>query len=182
MASLHTDNKGTLVSDFINMSNNVLLNSGEPTRICPITGNLSHIDLSLATPRLSLDITWNTFTDTLGSDHFPIILTLSNVNMCDENFTPLCKYKCTDVGWDNYITQATLNTDGDNVSDIYLNIKTSILNAAELTLPKLPTKRTRVLVPWWRPECREAIRMRNSAYRRYFRSPTDEHFIIYKKI
>ena len=101
--------------------------------------------------------------------------------MCDENFIPLCKYKCTDVGWDNYITQATLNAEGENVNDIYLNIKTLILNAAEETLPKVPILRKRVLVPWWRPECRDVIRMRNQAYKFYLRVPTDENFIIYKK-
>ena len=179
--SLQTDNKGTLVSDFINITNNVLLNSGDPTRVCPTTGNFSHIDLSLATPRLSLDIEWATFTDTLGSDHFPIILTLNAVNMCDENFTPLCKYKCTDVGWESYSTQASLSIQGENVSDMYINIKTSILSAAESTLPKLPTKRTRILVPWWKPECKEILRIRNNAYRRYLRYPTVENFTAYKK-
>ena len=71
--SIHTDNKGIIIGEFINNTNNVLLNTGEPTRICPITDNYSHIDLSLSTPRLSLDIVWSTFTDTLRSDHFPII-------------------------------------------------------------------------------------------------------------
>ena len=105
------------------MTNNVLLNTGEPTRVCPITGNLSHIDISLATPRLSLDIEWSTFTDTLDSDHFPIILTIGAINMCDENFKPLCKYKCTDIGWDSYTTQANLNIDGENVSDMYTKLR-----------------------------------------------------------
>ena len=54
--SLRVDSAGQMVSNFITLSDNVLLNTGEPTRICPANGTPTHIDLTLASPRLSLDI------------------------------------------------------------------------------------------------------------------------------
>ena len=179
--SATTDYAGTKLSEFIATMDNVLLNTGEPTRICRATGNLSHIDVSLASPRLSLDITWRTYTDPLGSDHIPIILTLGEENICDNNFIPLCLYKCKDVEWSGYTSLATIDISGNNINEIYTNLRTSIINAAELSLPKISTNKNRILVPWWRPECRTAIKLRNKAYHKFNQSPTEENHIIYKK-
>ena len=130
---------------------------------------------------LSLDIEWATFTDTCKSDHFPIILSIGAVNLCDNNFVPLCKYRCEGVSWDNFTLQASINVNGDDVNNIYTNVKNSILEAADSTLPKVPLYRTRVLVPWWQPECRQVIRMRNAAYRHYRQFQTPENYAGYKQ-
>ena len=68
--------EGRKVAEFVNNSNIVLLNNGDPTRIQENSGNMSTIDLSLASPQLSLEIEWRVYTDPLGSDHFPIILSI----------------------------------------------------------------------------------------------------------
>ena len=61
------------------------------------------------------------------------------------------------------------------------NVKNSILDAAEQSLPHVKISRYRALVPWWKPECGTAIKDRNRAYKRYFRNPSDDNFIEYKK-
>ena len=97
--SLGTNHAGIKVADFISWTDNVLLNTGEPTRIDDISGNLSHIDLSLGFPRLSLDVSWYTYSDTLGGrDHLPI-LTVGADHLSDHQFLPLCIYKTKNVAW-----------------------------------------------------------------------------------
>ena len=144
-------------------------------------GNFSHIDLSLATPQLAAEVTWYTYSDGLGSDHLPIILKLGQVDTAGEAYLPLCKFRVKNVNWAPYTDLATISPDGDNVDVIYRSITGSILSAADQSLPKVSPLRRRVLVPWWTPECREAIRVRNNAYRAFQHSPTDDRFIDYKK-
>ena len=174
------DHAGEKISDFILTTDNVLLNTGEPTRVDNISGNLSHIDISLASPRLSLDIGWYTYTDTLGSDHLPIILTIGADNIIDDHFTPLCKYKTKNVDWSIYSTYA-VSTEGEDADEKCASLKNSILDAAETSLPRINLNRYRTLVPWWKPECKIAIKARNRAYKFFFNNPSDENFIEYKK-
>ena len=101
--------------------------------------------------------------------------------MSDSAFTPLCKYRTKNVDWTPYSDLATLNLDGETVDEVCENLKQSILNAADLTLPHLPPYKPRPLVPWWRPACREALRLRNRAWRKFDRSPTESNHINYKK-
>ena len=176
-----TDNKGLIISDFVSNTDNVLLNSGEPTHVDATTGNLSAIDLSIASPRLSLDCNWSTYTDTLGSDHFPIVIGLGNQNFVDDNFMPLCLYKTSNVNWNDY-TVIDINTEGNNANDKCRSIKNSILDAAEATLPKVRARTPRILVPWWTPECRQAITERNRAYKAYYRRPTPELYSNSKRL
>ncbi|XP_062542164.1 uncharacterized protein LOC134210157 [Armigeres subalbatus] len=52
----------------------VILNNGSPTRIDPVTGNTSAIDLTLCSARLAGRFTWRTLSDTHNNDHFPIAM------------------------------------------------------------------------------------------------------------
>ena len=52
-----------------------LLNDGRITRIPDVsTHKATAIDLSLVTPDLAVNCTWDTEDDCLGSDHLPIII------------------------------------------------------------------------------------------------------------
>ena len=142
---------------------------------------MSAIDLSLASPELSLDTEWSVYTDPLGSNHLPIILTIGSQNLKPSNFSPLCSYRTNNVDWSTYKNSVNLNTTGANTDEKLYNLKTSILTAAEQTLPKNLNFKNRVLVPWWTSECKEAIRLRNRAYRAFKHSPNDINYIAYKK-
>ena len=172
--------RGNKVQEFIQNTDHVILNTGEPTYISS-NGNFSHIDVSLATPQLSVDINWSTYTDTLGSDHIPIILKIGRINNNNDTYLPLCKYRTKKVDWEPYTALAKISLEGDNADKKLQALKSSILQASEGALPKIKNIRHRILVPWWSPECHEAIRKRNAAYRSFQRSPTDENYIEYKK-
>jgi len=69
-----TDVRGKLVEDIMLKHNLSLLNDGSYTYLHPATGSLSAIDLSIATPSLYLDFSWQVISDQHGSDHFPICI------------------------------------------------------------------------------------------------------------
>lgn len=175
-----TDNKGLIISNFISNTDNVLLNTGEPTHVDSTTNKMSAIDLSIASPRLSLDIEWNTYTDTLGSDHFPIIIKLGAANFVDSHFSPLCPFKTKNVNWDAY-TAIEMNVTGLNANEKCSSIKNFILEAADSTLPRVTPHAPRILVPWWTPECRQAITLRNRASRNYYNHPTIDNHVVFKQ-
>jgi len=69
-----TNVRGKLVEDILLKHNLSLLNAGTYTYLHPATGSLSAIDLSIATPSLYLDFSWQVISDQHGSDHFPICI------------------------------------------------------------------------------------------------------------
>ena len=66
--------RGKLIEDILLKHNLSLLNDGSYTYLHPATGSLSAIDLSIATPSLYLDFSWQVISDQHGSDHFPICI------------------------------------------------------------------------------------------------------------
>ena len=67
------DNKGKIISEWIEENGIQLLNNGEPTWMSP-SGTFSHIDLTLCSQELAAGINWYPHYDPCNSDHFPIIL------------------------------------------------------------------------------------------------------------
>lgn len=68
-----TDQRGKVIEKILENNNIILLNNTEPTRLNPINGNLSNIDLSLSTA-LAQRIDWNVSSNLTSSDHFPITI------------------------------------------------------------------------------------------------------------
>ena len=65
-------------SDNVIDSNLILLNNGNITRIPDALDHApSALDLTLVSPDLAIDQTWEIVEDTLGSDHMPIVTTLN---------------------------------------------------------------------------------------------------------
>ena len=71
---INTDQKGSVIEEFLNIHQLCLWNNGTPTYLHPASGTKTCIDLSICHPRLHLDYTWHVHEDTCGSDHFPILL------------------------------------------------------------------------------------------------------------
>src|SRR5215469_13507024 len=64
----------------------------------------------------------------------------------------------------------------DKALEYFLDV---IIKASENAIPHvMPFSKPRV--PWWNPECREAIRERKKALRRFHRTKYPEDFIKYK--
>ena len=129
--SINTNHRGRLIEEFINTTDNVLLNTGEHTHISDATGDFSAIDVSLASPHLSLDVTWSTYTDSLRSNHLPIIIKIGAINPQTNSYVPLCKYRTENVDWGDYTSMITLDTSGNDIDSKNVNMVNSIIAAAE---------------------------------------------------
>ena len=66
----HTDAKGNIIETFLNNNNLCLWNDDSPTYVHPATGTLTSIDLTMCSPQLFLNFSWDVEEDQFGSDHF----------------------------------------------------------------------------------------------------------------
>ena len=69
-----TDPRGVIMANTIDSLNLVLLNSGQPTRIT--LESETAIDLSICSPTLAPQLTWDVLPSSHDSDHNPVIISL----------------------------------------------------------------------------------------------------------
>ena len=76
------DQRSKVIYDLCDDFKMTILTTGEATRIAAPPGRESCLDISLCSASLSLDCEWKTIQDPHGSDHLPIVITITN------GFTP----------------------------------------------------------------------------------------------
>lgn len=145
----------------------IILNDGSPTRLTK-ENKISAVDLTLATPNVASLSHWQTITDTLGSDHFPILLQIDNHTTSQENQTvrPKSKWNTNKANWvlydnvaDNYFAS---NPNFQDIDEKYNYFIQGINTAAQAAIPinKPFQTKNRVLPPWWNHECDEIVNNR----------------------
>ena len=134
--SLRNDARGEQLADFILQTNLCLLNDGRATRVDDGTGNMSCLDLSLSSPDIHNDLSWEPYDDSLGSDHFPICISYSRD---DFRPSPPPKFNYKKADWDHYSRVANFDISGDNIDAKISHIQTTIIHAAEAAIPKTTT-------------------------------------------
>ena len=82
--------KGTDLEKVININNLCILNNKFPTYLNPSTSSYSVIDITLSDPSSYMDYTWKVHDDPCRSDHFPIILEITQP-IHDSNRPPCWK-------------------------------------------------------------------------------------------
>ncbi|WP_435336443.1 hypothetical protein, partial [Klebsiella pneumoniae] len=134
------------MANLILQSNLCLLNDGRATRVDDHTGNMSCIDLSLSSPDIHTNISWEPYDDSMGSDHFPICLSYSRGTIRP---SPPPKFNFKKADWASYSRVANLDISGDNIDEKVEHLQTSIIHAAEAAIPKTSTVPNKPGVPWW---------------------------------
>ena len=175
--SKETNKKGKEIENIINKNNLCLLNNQNHTYMYPATGTFTAIDLTLCDPSIYMDYNWKVHNDTCGSDHFPIILESSSTNT--EQKTP--KWNLHKANWEDFQEQCQNQLIPEKKDeDDHLNyfIKT-LTNIANNTIPKT-TNTNSYNKPWFTKECREAIRARRAAFRKFKKNPTSENLDFFK--
>ncbi|GFO18104.1 RNA-directed DNA polymerase from mobile element jockey [Plakobranchus ocellatus] len=71
------DGRGRMLEEFIAENDFIILNSGEQTFFHSAYHSTSAIDLAVASPSIAAECSWAAHSDLCGSDHFPIVLTLT---------------------------------------------------------------------------------------------------------
>ena len=150
--------RGEQIVDIMLQTNLCLLNDGSATRVDDRTGNASAIDLSLLSPAILPDFSWEVIDDSHGSDHLPICISYSR-DIPPTPRTPKFNFKRAD--WATFRGIADVDISGEDIDTMVSNATRSILHAAEACIPKTSTVHSKHGVSWWTMDCRQALRERN---------------------
>ena len=171
--STDTNAMGQVVEDFVEGLDLCLFNNKSHTYLHPATGSFSCIDLSICHPTVLLDYDWKVGDDLCGSDHFPIIM--KNIGSPLKESTP--RWKLNKANWEKFEllcdTRITSNITHNN--DPILEFTSILYSIAEECIPKSSCNPKHQPKPWYNDECKEAIKKRKSALRRFKNHPNSEN-------
>ena len=136
-----------------------------PTHLDSSSATYSAIDLTLCDTSLFLDFTWRVYEDSCGSDHFPIVLL--SLHPQDDD---LPRWRLNKANWEEFRSQCQKHLIVNNTETIP-EFSKKLINIAKTCIPHNSTihKRDR---PWFSKECKQAIRLRRAALRKFNTEPT----------
>ena len=156
------DLNGEKIDKFLEDSNFAVLNTDTPTRI-NLRGQDSLLDLTLASANLALKTALSVLPFSMGSDHFPINLSINESISFEETF--VSRYNLRKADWKTFKSLSTININSSIVdSDIqtfYTNILNAIRKTADSTIPKTHPPKSPKIVPYWNEKCKAATAKRN---------------------
>ena len=173
------DGRGTLIETLTQENNLIILNGKEHTFFHSSHHTYSAIDLAVSSPSTALDFRWAVHDDLCGSDHFPIFLTYKS----NETENSEKQFNFNKANWSLFrdlcetsIKITILETDCPATT-----FTENVLKAATNSIPSYTNSKNRVRVPWFTADCRDAIKNRKKAQRRYVNNPTTANVINYKR-
>ncbi|GFO37289.1 RNA-directed DNA polymerase from mobile element jockey [Plakobranchus ocellatus] len=165
------DGRGRMLEEFTAENDLIILNSGGQTFVHSAYHSTSAIDLAVASPSIAAECSWAAHSDLCGSDHIPIFLTLTS--NFSSNVNTSFNFKKADLNRFGDLCKLSLD---DSVADIEQFIS-KLLDAARSSIPFHKGTKNKTRVPWFTQECRQALRERKKAQRKYFEAPSFENFI-----
>ena len=165
--------KGNIIEDFLIENDLCLLNEGKSTYLHPASGSYSAIDLSICNSGILLDFEWDIIEDLHGSDHFPIII--KEIEKSEDDYIPKWNFK--KANWDKFKTlcEQKLNIER-NENDQLMSFSNTLHQICEECIPK-SSKCPKQNRPWYNEDCKEAIKNRKDALRKFNRNPIKENLI-----
>ena len=131
---LKTNQKSKDLEKIINSNNLFILNDKFPTNLNPSTGSYSAINITLSDPSSYMDYTWKVHDDPCGSDHFPIIIEISQP--ISDNNRPPC-WKTNKPDWHQFKTFCNTRLVQDSkCSDPIKHFTQTLITIANETIPK----------------------------------------------
>lgn len=163
------DSHGKIIEKILGEENLVLLNIGDPTYIDDTHGTYSALDLAISSPTLAPTFNWSVAHDTFDSDHFPILLQIS-----DDTSPKTCrpKWKLEQADWNLFEQTIETEIPVSMEADISLLVQ-GISKAASVSIPKTKGKIHPHPVYWWNDTVRAAVKARRKALRKHLRTPED---------
>lgn len=162
--------------EFLNATDYIVLNDGSGTRLNPTNGTTSALDLTFATASMGHKCDWQVHEDTLGSDHFPILLSV-NASHKHVDHRPQQRWKLTKADWalfKDLTANISFNDKNNTVNECNSIFIDKILEASELAIPKTKTSKTaKKVLPWWDEICSDAVRKKHKTYYKFKKYRTD---------
>ena len=166
-----TDQRGQLLEEAMETHSFVALNTGVGTRL-KRDGSRSILDLAMASRPLARKCDWSIADDPMGSDHFPVTVTVGEGILAEETHQPRWLFKRADWGAFKAGCQATVTADliGGEVETSHSEYVSALLTVAEECIPKSKPSRRPRDVPYWSDSCTEAVKARSKAKTRMMRT------------
>ena len=162
------------LEDFLSQEGLCISNDGTDTYLHPGNGSYSAIDLTVTDPSLLLDFSWKVHDDLCGRDHFPIIIE-SLYSTVGERPT---RHKFDKADWLRYEHMCRENLQTEmirNSTDPILKFSETVISIADETIPKTSTNPKHPGKPWFNDECKDAIKYRKKAERRFGKHATSDN-------
>ena len=161
-----TDARGRVIENLLDDYNMAVLNTGVGTYIRR-SGEMSHLDISMASTNIARIANWYVHDDPMGSDHLPVIIKLCDPAIIEDAYIPQWCYRR--ANWDGFkkdcqrlMTSDLVDDDVTASQDRLVNV---IITAADNNIPTVkPNSDPRhKYVPYWTDECTAAVKKRNKA-------------------
>ena len=175
------DRRECLWMDIVNHHDLHILNDGQPTRLDELTGDTSHIDLTLVSSDLSHMVEWDTDKYLHSIDHFPI-----HIQVCTPtpptNLPPIfLGWNVRKANWTEFEMACNFKFNPDIGVENCQEITRAIVEKAHTFIP-IRNGNSKYQCPWWNDECREAIKTKRRAQNRMRRDPHSQFLRIeYRK-
>ena len=175
------NSRGKMIEDFINNQNLTVLNCSRPTYINATTGTGTVIDVILCDPALTLEFTCHTHDDTCGSDHFPNVI---------QSVTPVpghgaSRWKIDKADWASFVCLCERDLTTENIlkhDDPVCEFTKALLSIANKTVPRTKPPTRRPSKPWFNQRCKEALRKRKRALKKFQKEPCQQNSITFKML
>lgn len=185
--SYKTDKRGSIIENLLHMDSIILLNNGDHTRLNPINGHFSAIDLSFSSPALSQRTTWQVLPELYNSDHIPILIKIeSQIAISDRKFN---RWNLKNPIWNDF--SSSLEKEVKKIKNLLsvndINVIVSkfsdiIIQTAEQTIGRTSISSHRQKVPWWNQEIKKCIKDKNRALKKFQNTKTTTDHIQLKKL
>ena len=185
--SLNSNPKGEALGSVLSESNFLSLNDRYyPTIINRINWSKGSPDIALADVDLALQSNWERSDSTYGSDHFPIKITIGNVNKI--NFTNRKKINTNKLNWGVFSQEVEQGLNGIKCKNISPPEKYGkLIELIESTLLSRGGKKSENLrrrkkkyPPWWDSVCDSVVELRIKCMKLYFSKCSEENFNAFK--
>ena len=183
------DTRGRALEEAVNAHEYIILNTGQGTHQTK-TGLMTAIDVSIVSKQLATKCSWKTLNNTMGSDHVPIVISVSVYP--DKQLATVPQWKLAKADWimfqqilkENLTasnTDQAADKDIDQLNDDFIN---TIRYAAEQSIPQTKPQFSRRLkpLPYWSEEIKNAICDRNRARNKMKKTKNLEDCINYRRL
>lgn len=183
--------EGRQILETVTDINLTILNDGSPTLLPRPLIRKSAIDLTLCSPTFAPNLNWSVINNTMGSIHFPILVTLnSSVNQQYTVF-PNTKWNIKNADWSKYFTTSLILA--QNISEDYFDsldaenkyhVVIDIINrSAESSIPRKEIIKVNSFKCniWWDDECKETALETNRVFKNYSNMSTYSNCIACKR-
>jgi len=177
-----TNPRGLQIEKLLQDHSIYLLNNRENTYFHEPSGTFHALDLALCSPSTFTSLNFTVENNLYNSDHFPLIVTLSDQYSCSTERPRT--YKLHQADWEKFTILAELNADmicTQDINEATENITRAIVKAADISIPRTSLKPPKYPKPWWNSDCRQTHKDQKKAWDTFRRYPTQDNLIAFKR-